>query len=549
MSLQKTTHTLFAKFSGREKIFFLFLTILTGIFLIWPLHNFQNYLSQGDHGRDLYCFKKTMEGAVPYRDYSWLFGPLMPYYYSIFYALGGVSIQSILLGQLLLILCVGVLVYLICSVYLSPALSFVCALWYWAYRDTEFFYTYNHIGGLAALLVAIYCVLRYIRDNRTTPVYIGFISLFLLMLIRLNMGAAALTAYVVCLCLIDFIQDRPTARPKRRAYIILSLAVLTATALVYWYLLHPLPDYVIRQSFPYGKLQRTDYSPSLFHTLSYTLYLIASYITATPAQLILGNIFLFSILQTFILLRSDKFPRLLKRNTLLALVSFFIFLVLCSHEFVASGVFYRLYWIFPLIYVILFYFIATATRNLTSPVIKFLILATFVLPPFLHQIYVYQKIRVFKNPEHLLHIGRNKIYTLQKPEWFKTVGAATEFLKEHVADDETVLVLPLDPLYLFLSEKDSATRQLVFFDHINISREQEASIIKEMESKNGNWAVISNRANTAEPGMGIFGQTYCAGLARYLYEHFAPVARFGDWTNPPGWAWDHGVVILKRTSR
>ena len=74
--------TILSKLSGKEKTFFLVLAIVAGILILWPLHNFQHYLSQGDHGRDLYCFKKVMEGALPYRDFSWLFGPLMPYYYS-----------------------------------------------------------------------------------------------------------------------------------------------------------------------------------------------------------------------------------------------------------------------------------------------------------------------------------------------------------------------------------------------------------------------------------------------------------------------------------
>ena len=185
MSLKTLIQTAVSRFSGKEKAFFLILTVVAGIFILWPLHNFQHYLAQGDHGRDLYCFKKTMEGALPYRDFSWLFGPLMPYYYSLSYILNGVSIQSVLLGQNILILLAGVFVYLSCSVFLPPSLSFVCAFWYWSFRGTEFFYTYNHIGGLVALLAALYCIFQYIRQNRRVYIYGGFISSFLLMLIRL----------------------------------------------------------------------------------------------------------------------------------------------------------------------------------------------------------------------------------------------------------------------------------------------------------------------------------------------------------------------------
>ena len=155
-----------------KRIFFLCLTILAGLFALSPLKNYQTFLSQGDHGRDLYCFKLTMEGAVPYRDYFWLFGPLMPYYYVVFYKLFGVSIQSVLLGQNILILLIGIVIYWSCALFLSPALSFVCATWYWALRDMEFFYTYNHTGGILMLVLTLYFLFQYIKTNGEVEKYL-----------------------------------------------------------------------------------------------------------------------------------------------------------------------------------------------------------------------------------------------------------------------------------------------------------------------------------------------------------------------------------------
>ena len=56
---------------------FLILTFLAGIITLAPYHNFQNVLSQGDHGHNLYAYKKSMDGAVPYQDYYWPYGPLI----------------------------------------------------------------------------------------------------------------------------------------------------------------------------------------------------------------------------------------------------------------------------------------------------------------------------------------------------------------------------------------------------------------------------------------------------------------------------------------
>jgi len=535
-----------AKNRRSAKILFFGLTLLTGIIIIWPLGDFQHYLSQGDHGRDLYCFKQTMEGALPYHDYSWLFGPLMPYYYSLCYFIGGVSVQTVLVGQNLLILLTGLLVYLACATSLPLSISFVCALWYWGFRGAEFFHTYNHIGGLLALLTALYCALQYIHKNRLIHVTIGFLSIFFLLLIRLNMGVAILFAFFTSLLLTDLIQNNSQKSSQRRLYAILALSVLGAAGLIYWFLLHALPGYAIYQSFPYGKSQRTDYSPSVIDGVILALNMITTYFKATLAQTILGLLLIFSTVQSFILIASNKFPKEIKQNTILTFSILFIFFISSAHEFMISGVFYRLYWIFPVIFIIVFHLIATATKAISSPGIKLLILITMTLPAFFNIQNEQGIIRFYKKSAHQIHIGTNKIYTTQTPQWIKTVTDTTNFIQANAARDETILVLPFDPLYLFLSERKSATRQLIFFDHIKITEEQEHKIIEEMNAPKANWAIISNRAESLEPGMGSFGKTYCLLLAEYLRKNFIPVAQFGDKGNNPGWAWNHGVTILKK---
>ena len=61
------------KFS--PKIIFLILTLLTAGIFVWPELNFQDTLSQGDHGRDLYAFDAVTHGQLPYKDFWWVYGP------------------------------------------------------------------------------------------------------------------------------------------------------------------------------------------------------------------------------------------------------------------------------------------------------------------------------------------------------------------------------------------------------------------------------------------------------------------------------------------
>ena len=538
--------TIFKRLHQREKLFFFLLTIVAGIFILWPLHDFQHYLAQGDHGRDLYCFKKTLHGAIPYRDYSWLFGPLMPYYYSLAYILGGISIQSVLLAQGFLILLTGVFIYRTCAVFLSPATAFVCSIWYWCFRGTEFFYTYNHSGGLLVLIAALYYLFNYIKTNRIPNVYTGFICLLLLTLIRPNMGIAILIAFVASLLLTDFIYKSPKIKQNRKIYLLCTAILLIISSLIYWFLLHPLPDYAITQSFPYGKSQRTDYSASPFSAFVYLLGMLVTYFKANITQTIFGALLFLSIVQLFLKIISNKILRQTKIEFLLIFCSLGSFIVLGSHEFIASGVFYRFFWIFPIIFITIFHLIAIAIRDIRSPVIKIITLLALFLPSMWNIQRDHRIIQSFKKPYHQLSIGENKIHTSQHPYWFKTVTDATNFIKTNIPPSERILVLPLDPLYLFLGERDSASRQLVFFEHINITSEQEKEIIKGMENNNGNWAIISNRSVSPEEGMGIFGKTYCPILGEYLDTHFILVAQFGDWKNQPGWAWNHGVRIFRR---
>jgi len=101
------------------KIFFLVLTLWAGLFVIVPTLDYEPILTQGDHGRDLYCFKKTFEGATPYRDYWWQYGPLMPYYYSVFFKIFGVSIQSVLIGRAVLVFLSGMGIYALTALWMT----------------------------------------------------------------------------------------------------------------------------------------------------------------------------------------------------------------------------------------------------------------------------------------------------------------------------------------------------------------------------------------------------------------------------------------------
>lgn len=529
-----------------KKLFF-FLTILVTLLVLWPHHNFQHYIAQGDHGRDLYCFKKTMEGALPYRDYSWLFGPLMPFYYSLIYMIFGVSIQSVLLGYLLLIFCVTILFFLICSVFMTPAMSFLCSIWYLTFRGTEFFYTYNHIGGVLAMLTAVYFLFRYIEAPRRSYVNAGFFSLFVLTLIRSNMGVSSLVAFLGSLCLIDFVKKNPD-RTKNRIYFLCIAFIAVAIALViYWFLVHGLPSYVIKQSFPFSQSQRADTASPLDSVVLLGQIMIYIF-NGGPYRWLLSCLFLLLALQFVIVRLKNKLAQDLKVNMILVLSSLGIFTFLNLHEFIASGIAYRLYWVMPFGMIALFYFSDVVCRNMLTPIVRKLFLCSLLVVCWLGIRNQLAIIQYAKMDQNALVVGNNKVYTLQQPWWFQTVVQTTQFIKQHIPENEMFFALPFDPLYYFLTGRDSPTRQLMFFEHFKMPKEQELEVIADLEKKHVNYILLSSRCNTLEGGMGTLGSTYCPFLARYIIDNFKVIAIFGDWVNDAGWAWNHGTKILKRKS-
>ncbi|MBI5150251.1 MAG: glycosyltransferase family 39 protein [Candidatus Omnitrophica bacterium] len=530
--------------SLRRKL--MFLTAAAGIYILLPLNNFQFFLAQGDHGRELYAFKKTVDGALPYKDYSWLFGPLMPCYYSVFFRLFGTSIQSVLIGQNLLIWSCGMLIYATCAVFLSPVISLIAALWYWAFRGAEFFYAYNHTGGLLAILATVYFLFRYLKQPRLPYAAAGFAATGLLTLIRPNMGIAVLAAFFISLCLAETLKKEPLAREKIQLHIYSALLTLASVFLIYWFLLHSLPSHIVQQSFPFSKSYRLDATAGLPDTLALLGNIAASYLTAAWPNAFLNMIFFICLAQLIFMVIRRRLPERERTEVILIFASLFLFLVSCLHEFMGSGVPFRLIWLRPLLIITAFYALGIATRKLSLGVFRAVLLIIFIYLPLVYVLNQNIYIQFFKDAGNGLFIGKTRIYTSQDSAWFNAVREATEYITSRVPANEKIFALPHDALYYFLSGRDGGSRQLAFFDHAHIMPAQELDIIGELERNGVNYVIVSNRSDEKVEGLGIFGKTYCPFLAAYLNERFETVAVFGDWQHPPGWAWSHGVKILKR---
>lgn len=543
MSFTAAIQRSFPTFTRNPKAFFLFLTLIIGILALWPLHDFQYYLAQGDHGRDLYGFQATMNGALPYRDYWWVYGPLMPYYYSLFFKVLGISIKSVLLGKLILNLLSGIFLFLTLSLFIPHLFAFMAALWFWIFQP-DFFFTYNHASGITMLMASTFCLFEYLQTTRIRYLYGILLSLFIFSLIKINFGLVFLMTFLIILYAADRINKIPFSPPKRLFYAAAVTLFPLLLFLIYFSLLRDLPLYTIRQCFPYLGSDHP-YNASLGTTLSIWWQAIAFNINENWVNRFFGLFIIISISLTFHELFHNKIEKRLRQRIIFAISILAILYTVNLHEFLVSGVFYRTFWAKPFSILLSFLFIGFAIRN-HPKTIRALLILTLALIIFLKYTDRVKTITTKKNQGQYLSLKKGQVIIANSIRWLHTVEQVTHHLKTRLEDDETFLAMPYDPLYYFLSDKISPTRQLIFFEHINIPEEQERKIIDELEKKRVNYVLLSSRMSSGETGLGTFGKDYCPLIAEYLDKNFKVAAVFGDWKNPAGWAWNHGVRILKR---
>ncbi len=552
------------------KKIFLILTILGVLLFNAADFNYYPQISQGDHGRDLYAAQEILRGKLPYKDFWWVYGPLMPYYYALFYKITGGTVVSFLIGKIILEAVCAAFFYLAASTLMAPFIAFIAALWF-AGLQQDFFFTFNHIGGIAMQLGILFLLFSYIQNQRTRLAWLALPAIFCYCLIKINFGLASLAAVLMTIGLTDFINKNPLADDKKKFYLTSLVFLPFLVFITYWILLKDLPMYAIRQCMPYfGDDQPHHFPPSMTipyyftqHWLTFTHALsafqdISQRIAQAPLlfkfiniagvtlNLLIQLLLHSATIAVIALLALKKITGEEKKRLFLAVSCLGIFFVLNFHEFLVSGVWYRTFWSLPFLF--MFHFVMTATAFGRLPVIaRGLIWACFILSITLSGVIQFFSTQQQKIPDRFINSPHGQIFTGNEPQWVETVNAVTSYLAKSIKEDEQIFALPYDDIYYYLLGKESPTRQLIFFDHIKIPPQQEASIIGELESRKVAYVLLSNRYISSETGLGVFGQTYCRLIAQYLHDKYAPVERLGgNWQAEPGWGNNHGVLILKK---
>jgi len=525
----------------RKKSIFLLLTILAGIVILYPHLNFQPYLAPGDHGRDLYTYQKTFEGGIPYKDFATNNGPLMPYYYSFFYHLFDVSISSTLVGYNFGILLAGILIYLICSSYLDPLLSFCASLWYWAFRGYEFFYTYNHIGGIVMMLASVYFFACYVKNSRPKFIYFGFLSIALLLLIRVTIGLSTLVTFFLFLVIQNWTCEDKAQRINVLKHFLIIVGISMGTALIYWFLTKSLPFYSGLRDVSYWKYFGLENIPHAFVAF---FHIAQMHFFSSIPKILFTLILSTALIATFIKLINRASDHKYKKQLSIVLGLIVTLAVLNLGELLATGIWFYAIWNLCLLPIIFFYAFNIGFCHLKR-LPKVLIVFILFLLPLLSIFNNSRFLAEVKNPANELRIGKNNVYLLptQRPLIY-TLTNATLFLVSQIGEDEKFLSIPYDPIYYYLSNRGSATRLL---ETLNISELKEQDLLKEIEKNKINQILISNRAyRDSDKRFGVLGKDYGKRLQRYIDNNFENIATFGPWESTSGWITNHAVKIYRR---
>ena len=527
------------KSSPLKKDIFFYLTFVAGILLLAPHIDFRGFLATGDHGICLYAFERTLHGEIPYQDYLWIYGPLMPYYFAAFFKMLGVNIMSIFIGETLLTLSAGLMIFLTLRTMSFSAAGFMAALWFFIFEHS-FFYTYNHAGGILTVTAILFFIARYITGHKERSLWNAALAAFVLALIKVNFGLIAILMISLTMLSTDKIYAIPLTRQKIIFHLCNIIVLPVLIIAIYWRFLSGLSWTEINQCMPYfGSYQ--PYHNSLGNNVIDHLTRFGHNLLSNREQLLFTTIVFFSLAN---ILRPKK-DKKEQRAIFIFLTLLAIYYILNFHEYLLSGIWYRGIWAEPVGIVFMFTAIG-ANLDRLGRIVSIVIIGAIIMIAESAALAIHHEQSLFRIPQQYLDAPRTKVFVSNGQQWIGTVNNTVTFLKNTLKPNETFLAFPYDPLYYYLLERKSPTRILNFIEMNQVPPEQELAIIHNLETQGINLILLTNRINSTEQGLGVLGKTYCPLLAEYFQKNFTPLAQFGDWTNQAGWAWNHGTVILKR---
>lgn len=501
-------------------VFFLILTLYICNFF-YP-DSTVNSISEGDIGRDLYNYYLVSKGYLPYIDFNYIYGPLMPLFYGFAFKIFGVSYLTAMSFWFLFNIVAFIAMFYLVKYFSNYLTAFIAGLFFVAYHGFSI-QTFNHIGGIIFIIFAILLLKLYLDTEKPLYVYLIAIACFLLAITKLNMGLAFSGPIFFFLIFFNIINKKPV-----KHLIYSCLLFLGLTAIVYGFLLSFSPLDQIGKSFPYSRssLQAPFAGPvntilgadsSIVSIDSENNPVLANIFWLLSLNLWAFILIIFSIIIEIFVYKNEKFGTNFIFIAILCLTA-----LLSTHEFISIGTFYSLrFWTLsievPLIFFIINYLIETYNNKK---------LFKLVFPIFLISLIFITGIKfgvqlLFHNIEKVhCSMDRAKVNFTNIP-WYLTTYKVIDYINNNTNSNDKILALPYNMLYLFLSKRESPnTRYNEFLYLTHLTEQDEINVIKSMEEEKVNVVVYVNRIGTREGGGGYFGSSHCILIDNYIKENY-----------------------------
>ncbi|MEW6102614.1 MAG: hypothetical protein AB1630_02150 [bacterium] len=504
------------------------------------------WIACSDHGRDLYYFLKVKEGQMPYRDFVWLYGPLMLYYYDAFYKLLGINILSVKIGQSLLIFFSTLTIYFSVRKIIGPIYAFLSSL-YFIFISTCFYWsitylnnmpvihfpvrhTYNHTGATFVISLLFLLFVKFINSEKRGYLYLMGFFMGILGGIKINIGVCFFVGTFFFLLF----------EKNKKDLFVFSFIFFLTSLLIYLPFIYSAEPNMLLKSFMFL------YSPAVhFGNIFYFIllpFIKSAGVFRTPLNMVsslpfLASFVLFlSILLTIFLgiKRDDNFRYFL----FFTLITLFLF-----HEFILVSSVYSLeHFSLPSISILLFLPFTIWRRRFL--LIKYILIG-FILFAILYNM-IDGGLRLQRKEKYWLPFPRANIYVLNHPNWVITMVGVVDFLKKNTRDNEKIIAIPNVPLFSFLSERNNGTPFYSFCLPDRLTLNDENRVIEDIEREKIRFVLISNTTFAfTRKEAGIFGQTHCIKLAKYLERNYSLLKIYGDWNGKVDWLYE-SIAILKR---
>lgn len=421
---------------------FVLVLFISIYFFRLPLE-FTSCTDEGDFGRDLYDFWLVSQGKLPYIDFNWIYGPVVPLLYGLIFKLFGVSaFNALVLWYVNFVVSVVLLFYVI-KTFSNRFLAFVASLAFMLYYQGFLIMVFNHVTGLIFMLLSILFLYKYYLSNKNNYAYYVAISCFLLMMVKLNIGIAFSLPVFVFLILFN-LKKNDSLKPVM--YSICAILVLLISFYSFVFVNTPFDHFL--KSFPYFTNNHTNFKGSLIvynMLFYYTFVNSADFFTYTIFHLSTINLWYFlaiiiGCVSSFLIYRQKGIDNIHFKFILTLTFA----ALMCCHEFILIGSSYSLrQWSLVVIIVLVFYIINYLLTEITLNTISMRAVKVFAALMFLViSVNFYIFVRPY-NTETFNCTQQRMGIRVSKFHWYHVMSNITRYIEDNTAPGDRLFATPI----------------------------------------------------------------------------------------------------------